>query len=153
LSAGADIRERTGRCLCGAVRVRISGARTDFGICHCKMCQRWTGAMFAGLTVRPEEIAIEGLEQVREYRSSEHATRSFCATCGSALWFSDWRDGTRRNYEIPVGLLDDAAGLRLQVEIWTDMKPAAWSLAGDHDRITGAEVPGYTEARRRRNKR
>ena len=37
----------TGGCSCGAVRYEISAPLIDAGICHCRMCQRFTGSVVA----------------------------------------------------------------------------------------------------------
>ena len=37
----------TGGCLCGAVRYEVSQLPDDdVGYCHCRMCQKATGALF-----------------------------------------------------------------------------------------------------------
>jgi hypothetical protein len=42
----------TGGCLCGAVKYRISAAPLDAGYCHCRLCQKSSGApTLAWLTV------------------------------------------------------------------------------------------------------
>jgi hypothetical protein len=131
--------DRTGGCLCGAVRFTVTGGRDDFGICHCKMCQRWTGGMFPGIVYRSEQVSVTGGENVTEYRSSQKATRSFCRVCGSTLWFRNVSDGRPAYHEIAVGVLDDTDGLVLTHEIFVDVKPHAWELAGAHVRDTEAD--------------
>jgi len=126
----------TGQCLCGAVRVTISALPNGFGICHCKMCQRWTGLAFCGAEVPDENVTVEGAEHVTAYRSSDASTRSFCRHCGSTLWF---RDKGRAAYEIALGLLDDEEGVRITREIFIDRKSDAWSVAGDLPAETEAE--------------
>ena len=34
--------------MCGAVRFKAYEVETDFGACHCVMCQRWAGGPFFG---------------------------------------------------------------------------------------------------------
>lgn len=132
--------DRTGQCLCGAVRYVVTGGRDDFGICHCKMCQRWTGGMFPGIVYRADQVAVVGSDNVATYASSQHATRSFCKTCGATLWFRGTAKGhDDPYYEIAVGTLDDTEGLHLTHEVFVDKKPAAWALAGDHIRDTEAD--------------
>ena len=63
---GAGMTDRTGKCLCGAVSYVVTDGRDDFGICHCKMCQRWTGAMFPGIVYRAEQVAVVGSSNVAE---------------------------------------------------------------------------------------
>lgn len=126
----------TGHCLCGAVRVDIATMPREFGICHCRMCQRWTGLAYAAVMVPDADVILTGAEHVKTYRSSEGSTRSFCGTCGSTLWF---RDDGRDAYEIPLGMLDSTEGLTLTHEIFVDRKSPAWSVAGRHRMETEAD--------------
>ena len=133
----------SGSCLCGAVR--FSATRpVDFGVCHCKQCQRWAGSAFFGVTLPYEGMEIEGGDHVVAFRSSPIATRSHCRTCGSPLWFRDdaidgGGSGKVADYEVPLGLLDDPDGLRLVKEIFIDRKCDSYALAGDHERETEAD--------------
>ena len=131
--------QHTGHCLCGAVRFTATDMRSDYGVCHCKMCQRWTGMAFAGLTLMAEQLSVTGSEHVGTWRSSDSAERSFCTRCGSPLWFVDLKDGVPLRYEIAIGLLDDADGLTLSHELFIDRKPDSFALAGEHPRDTEAD--------------
>jgi hypothetical protein len=125
---------RTGGCLCGAVRY-VARDIGNFGVCHCKMCQRWAGSALFGVNV--PEAAMEVAGQTARFRSSDWASREFCPTCGSVLWyrFDHGRDGTG-DYEVAVGSLDDANGLILDREINIDIKPDSWALAGEQEQLT-----------------
>ena len=119
-----------GRCLCGAVTVRVGRHRGAVGACHCSRCRRWTGsALFA---FEAEELTFEG--PVKRW-DHEIAERAFCGECGTLLWLKD-HDGI---WEPQVGLFDGAKGYPLISEIYTDQAFAAVTLAGDHRRSTGAE--------------
>ena len=126
---------RTGRCLCGAVTFRAAEVGA-FGVCHCRMCQRWLGGPMLGVTVPEAAMTVEG--PVVATRTSDWASRSRCADCGSPLWYR-WDRGVdgAGNYEVPIGLLDDADGLRLRHEIFTGEKPDCFAFAGDHPRHEG----------------
>ncbi|MDB6454986.1 GFA family protein [Falsirhodobacter sp. 20TX0035] len=126
----------TGHCLCGAVRVTITDLPKGFGICHCKMCQRWTGLAFAAIEVPDAHVTVEGAAHVKAFRSSDSSTRSFCDTCGSTLWF---RDDGQSSYEIPLGMLDDTEGLTVTHEVFVDRKAAGWSVGGHHRMETEAD--------------
>jgi hypothetical protein len=41
-------------CLCGAVHDTITGGPHSSGICHCRHCQRSTGAAFSVVPIVPE---------------------------------------------------------------------------------------------------
>jgi hypothetical protein len=132
---------RTGRCLCGAVQFVATNAGTDIGVCHCRMCQRWTGLALMALTVREADLAITGSEHVMTYASSDWATRSWCGKCGSNLWYRITADGPHKgNYEIPIGLFNDPDGFTLRRELFADRRPDAYRIAGDHAQLTEAEV-------------
>ncbi|ETX30473.1 GFA family protein [Roseivivax isoporae] len=131
---------RTGSCLCGAVRF-AAAELGSFGVCHCSQCQKWTGSALFAVTVPEHALRIEGGDAVRTRRTSDWASRSNCAGCGAPLWYRYDRgvDGAG-DYELPVGLLDDANGLVLEREIFTDRKPDCWTLSGDHQRLSEAET-------------
>lgn len=82
-------------------------------------------------------LRFESEEHVRRYASSRWAERGFCATCGTTLFYLLKPTGA---YMMSIGAFDDATPFRLVREIFIDMKPAAYSLVGDHERWTEAET-------------
>ncbi|WP_044564283.1 GFA family protein [Azospirillum sp. B4] len=93
----------SGGCQCGAVRYHSTMAAEGVHFCHCRMCQRAVGNVFAALAVvRKETVTWTG--QPSFYASSSVAERGFCARCGTPLTFaypdSDWMSFT-------IGSLDD----------------------------------------------
>ena len=125
-----------GRCLCGAVTIRVDGAHdVEAAACHCEMCRRWTGGVFATINAAPGAVSVSG--EVRAFRSSDVAERAFCPTCGSHLWFRNL--GRAEEYELMPGLFPAAAGYPLAREIFADEAPRWARLAGEHDRETRAE--------------
>jgi hypothetical protein len=79
----------SGACLCGVVRFEIGLPTLFCAHCHCSMCRRAHGAGYVTWFGVPYERfrILTGEERLARYRSSEHATRSFCGTCGSSLFF------------------------------------------------------------------
>lgn len=132
--------ERTGKCLCGAVRFTAKSLG-GFGVCHCEQCRRWAGSALFAATVPEADMTVQGAQHVLRFRSSAWASREFCGACGSGLWyrFDKGVDGAG-NYELAVGLLDDATGLVLDREIFADQQQGCWRLAGDHLRMTRAQT-------------
>lgn len=83
-----DYPEAHGGCQCGAVRFTISAGPADYGICHCRMCQRATGNAFAPLFQVPaDRVTWQGTPA--EWASSSIAWRGFCPTCGTPLYYRD----------------------------------------------------------------
>ena len=76
-----------GGCLCGRLRYRVTLAPIDSGYCHCRMCQKSSGAPLQASA----EIPIAGFAfikgKAKAYRSSPQAVRHFCPHCGSQLTF------------------------------------------------------------------
>jgi len=103
----------TGGCLCGAVRYEVAADPVYTGHCHCRSCQRSSGAghstyvgvPLAALTVRGETrfYAATG-------GSGLQALRHFCPVCGSQLFGTAEMDpGTATLY---AGSLDDPSAIR-----------------------------------------
>ncbi|PTE16325.1 GFA family protein [Pseudogemmobacter blasticus] len=131
--------KRSGRCLCGAVRVTVTDPEPHLNACHCSMCRRWTGLAFVTLDVPEGQIEIEGAEAVKAFTSSDWAQRCFCGICGSTLWYRLTAPGAPTDYYMAAGLLDDLSGLTLANEIYIDCKPEAFAFAGPTRQITEAE--------------
>ncbi len=75
----------TGGCSCGAVRYEISAPLIDAGICHCRMCQRFTGSVVAVFASFPAKSFRFTKGEPKYFNSSPLADRGFCADCGSSL--------------------------------------------------------------------
>lgn len=93
-----------GGCLCGAVRLRISGPAKWTAYCHCQSCRRHTGApvsAYAGF--EKDQVAVIAGQPVW-YASSPGVRRAFCGTCGSTLAFEGERWPTETH--LHVGCLD-----------------------------------------------
>ena len=77
----------TGGCQCGAVRFTLTSAPTRVSICHCRMCQKATGAPFASLADVPTQNVKWTRGAPTLFRSSSIAERGFCAACGTPLTY------------------------------------------------------------------
>jgi hypothetical protein len=103
-----------GRCLCGAVRLQVTGAiEHQPETCHCSMCRKQSGHYLAAVNVRRSALIVEGAESISWYQSSEKVERGFCSVCGSTLFWRPIMD----NYEftaVAMGLLDTPTGLTLK---------------------------------------
>lgn len=125
-----------GRCTCGAVTVTVDGGYVAaVGLCHCDMCRRWAGGIFA--CFEADADAVSAMGPVTRHATSHFAERAFCATCGGNLWMRN-TDAPDAVYDLMPGLFDAAAEFPLVSEIYHDKAPAYATLAGDHRRATRA---------------
>ncbi|MGF1503045.1 MAG: GFA family protein [Paracoccaceae bacterium] len=122
-----------GKCLCGAVTIRIAGHVPRVGACHCAMCRRWSGSAYFAFEADPAGLTVEG--PVRRYRSSSFAERAFCAECGSHLWLKD----DNGPYELMPGPFDGATGFPLASVVYDDCAPAYLPLGDAPRRRTKAD--------------
>src|SRR5690606_22303408 len=78
-----------GGCACGEVRYVCASAPIAMINCHCRDCQRSSGAPFAsGVVVLASDVQVTGTPATHAVRGSSGnpTVRSFCATCGSPLF-------------------------------------------------------------------
>ena len=125
-----------GRCLCGDVQFE-TGEIQHLDVCHCSMCQRWTGGPFIGADYRNGDVQLIKDDTLTWYKSSDWAQRGFCNRCGSSLFYrlNDAPDF----WAVCSGALDMPSGITISKEIFIDEKPAYYDLAGDRERLTGPE--------------
>lgn len=75
----------TGGCLCGDVRYEIIRPVIENNFCHCRMCQKFSGAPVVAMSTYPEDALQFTKGEPKYYRSSPFVERGFCAHCGSSL--------------------------------------------------------------------
>jgi hypothetical protein len=76
-----------GACLCGAVRYEVDGPFAMTVHCHCSMCRKHHGSLFATFASAPLMGFrwLSGADAIVRYKSSAHGERAFCSACGSAM--------------------------------------------------------------------
>lgn len=113
----------TGGCQCGAVRYETAGEPAYSALCHCSDCRRSAGSPMVGWALfREEEVRIKGRPTL--YRSSENATRHFCGSCGTGLFYTNPAVFPGA-IDIQTGTLDDQQSFPPQAHIQV-AEAAAW---------------------------
>jgi hypothetical protein len=116
--ANQDIFE--GGCLCGQVRYHATAHPLRGVICHCSMCRRHSGAPALAFVHFPA-TSFRWLDGPPSwYRSSEHAERGFCATCGSTIGMREDVLGDR--VQVCIGSLDQPDDVRIDDHVWTQQQ-------------------------------
>jgi hypothetical protein len=79
----------TGGCQCGAVRFETTAEPVFSAVCHCRQCQRASGAPSSAFVAVPKQaVSISGEVRYFETKggSGNPVRRGFCPTCGSRLF-------------------------------------------------------------------
>lgn len=115
-----------GACLCGEVAFELEAQLGDPIACHCRECRRQSGHFFSAVAVPKAAVRMTADAGLAWYRSSDRATRGFCKTCGSTLF---WRADEGPTMMVAMGALEAPTGLHLSGHYWVDEK-------GDYYQIT-----------------
>lgn len=114
-----------GGCTCGAVRYRMTRKPIFVHCCHCRWCQRETGASFAlnALIEADRVIVLKGEpERVDTPSESGKGQKIFrCPACRIALWSNYAGAGDAVRF-VRVGTLDDPDRLPPDIHIYTRSK-------------------------------
>jgi hypothetical protein len=118
-----------GGCLCGAIRYRLQGPIEDAAYCHCRTCQRQSGApVLAWFSIAPAQFAYTN-GKPKGYRASADATREFCSACGTYLLFRE--DDPKATLGVNTATLDDPARVPPTFHIWHKSR-IAWFETSDN---------------------
>ena len=121
-----------GKCMCGGITFSIEGdLPTHDGpipmpvYCHCKICQRATGAAFsvAAMVSTSQLQWLSGEELIKSYSSSPGVLRSFCSECGSTLSYRD--ENYPDDIHITLGIIDEPFDYKPKAHIFVASK-ASW---------------------------
>ncbi|KAI1336952.1 hypothetical protein F5Y15DRAFT_392771 [Xylariaceae sp. FL0016] len=124
--------QRTGSCLCGAVKLRAVGHPLETHICHCISCQKSTGVAFSQSTIfKVDDVGYESADgsTLRTHKDSSADSgavveKSFCGICGSPVRVqSDKFPGL---LGVPAGVIDgEKEDLKPAMELYCDRR-SAW---------------------------
>ena len=110
-----------GGCVCGAVRYRITAPPLSAYNCHCRDCQKMSGATHS----MSMPMARDNLEHLsgmlvaydKPSDSGRVVRMMACSQCGTKLWNEPLASPAMR--VLKPGTLDDASWIRPVGNIWT----------------------------------
>ncbi len=103
----------TGGCNCGAVRYEVTEPLVRASYCHCKRCQRRSGAA-ASPQAHPAPgtfRVVSGEKKLRMWKPPDGGGEKwFCGECGSAMF--GYNSSHPDSVGIRMGTFDDDPGIR-----------------------------------------
>ena len=111
MSSPSQDQPLTGACACGTVKFRVTKPFDTAGYCHCKRCQRRSGALWAlsaGVASDGFEIT-DGADAVRTWTPPDGLPKSYCGECGGHV-FGGRLDGPF--VVVRLGAVDGDPGIR-----------------------------------------
>ena len=134
--AADDNRMIHGQCLCGAVRFALRPPLRPILVCHCRQCSRWTGYAVAATAVRSSNfVLLDGQEELKWFRSSQHAERGFCSNCGSSLF---WKRMDSEAISVLAGTLECPTRLAIAAHIHAEDKSDFYTLSDELPQYRGS---------------
>ena len=112
-----------GKCHCGAIQFEMPDRAAHSTICNCIDCRKQSGApIIAWAMVALDQVSISGNPRV--YKSSEDGRRSFCASCGTGLFFANSLLDKMGMMQVRIATLDDpdAVAPKVQVQVAEQIK-------------------------------
>lgn len=123
-----------GGCACGEVRYEMKSAPMFVHCCHCRWCQRETGAAFALnalIEARQVEVTSGKIKKVTiPSESGKEHIYAHCPKCQVALWSHYGGMGEKVSF-IRVGTLDNPDIAPPDIHIYTSSKQPWVSLSHD----------------------
>jgi hypothetical protein len=120
--------QHLGGCACGRLRFRSVAAPVDTGYCHCRICQRTTGAPLLAYVSFPVAAFAYTAGTPSRYASSAIGHREFCSACGTQIGFRRAADAS--TVDVNVGAMDEPGAYPPGKHIWCE-SAIAWLALGD----------------------
>ncbi|SMF82897.1 GFA family protein [Pseudobacteriovorax antillogorgiicola] len=95
-----------GSCLCGQIKLELSGKIDSIIHCHCSRCRKSSGTAYAtnGFVDRKDLSIVQGADLMNFYESREGRRKYFCSVCASPIYSSSSKDISR--LRLRLGILD-----------------------------------------------
>ena len=123
-----------GGCTCGEVRYRMLTAPMIVHCCHCRWCQRETGASFAlNAMIEADRVSLlQGEPEIVNTPSNSGKGQKIarCPSCRIALWSCYSGAGSLVRF-VRVGTLDQPAQCPPDIHIYTSTKQPWLILSPD----------------------
>jgi hypothetical protein len=120
----------TGGCNCGSVRYEVTEPLVSASYCHCRRCQRRSGAA-ASPSAHPAPGSfhiVKGEDRLKHWKPEDGGEKWFCSDCGSSIF--------SRNLSHPdpigirMGTFDTDPGVRPSVRAFV-ADAAPWEAIPD----------------------
>ena len=113
--------KRAGGCLCGDVRIEVTGEPMTSGVCHCGQCQKNCGGsaatfmVFTAANVSLLKGELRYFDTVAD--SGNKISRGFCPNCGTPIMSRLER--TDKVIIVKLGAMDDPSFFTPEAVFWT----------------------------------
>ena len=136
--------QRSGQCLCGAVKFTIAADPLATRICWCRDCQHLAANGTVNLVVPVDGLTVSGTisEHTKTAESGNQVTRQFCPVCGTHLFAKS--SAAPQFRVVRAGNLDDPSSIRPARNIWAASAPAWACLDLALERVDRQPPPPQT---------
>ncbi|WP_404340118.1 GFA family protein [Pseudoalteromonas mariniglutinosa] len=95
-----------GQCLCGTVKITLSGSIDSIIHCHCSLCRKNSGTAYAtnGFISANKFQIVAGENALSCFQFKPDRNRYFCSVCGSPVYSENKEDPLR--LRIRLGIID-----------------------------------------------
>jgi hypothetical protein len=129
----------SGGCLCGAVRYRLDARPLAINACHCRDCQKLSGATNLLTLVGARNAFAKESGETRSWRKRAESGREIdivrCATCGVRVWQEPV--SAPDLIFIAAGTLDDPSWAIAAAHIWVGKAQPGAIMRDDAVKIAG----------------
>ena len=107
-------------CLCGGLRYASYAPPLDAGYCHCRLCQRSSGAPVLAWVSFPADRFAYLKGEPKLFQSSPRGQREFCGTCGTQIAYREAEPTV--TVDVNLATLDAPESVKPRCHIWTDSR-------------------------------
>ena len=123
---------RRAACSCGQLNLTIEGESVRVSMCHCRECQRRTGAVISNQArFRRDQVSVAGKAATwtRTAESGNVLTFHFCPTCGSTVYWES--EGFPGFIAVAIGNFADPNFPAPIISVWEESAHTWVSLPPD----------------------